>query len=177
MGLTLATGTCSDKLCVTGEDDDRRRRKRVPKSESKGTDNINNDRIEELSQKDFIDIGQSNANTNTNGFETGENLQRSDSEKKQELQPAYSPRSCRGIVPICPDCGGTFHIQNDPIHAYDEVGIFCGLCGKNRNDNPEMVLENHYYKCSKCLSVDICSVCYMKEKGRAIEKTKDTESK
>lgn len=67
-------------------------------------------------------------------------------------------------MPQCHECGGFYHIQNDPLNAYEGVGIICELCGKNRQDNPEMVLEAHYYQCATCMSVDICSQCYLREK-------------
>merc|ERR1711971_224365 len=68
--------------------------------------------------------------------------------------------------PVCVSCGGRYHIQNDPMNAYNGVGIFCELCGKNREDNPEMLLETHYYQCESCQMVDICSHCYLSGKRK-----------
>ena len=75
-------------------------------------------------------------------------------------------------APQCFDCGGFYHIQADPINAYDGVGIICELCGKNRQDNPELLLEEHYYKCEDCENVDICSKCYHNEQRKLAQKQK-----
>lgn len=73
-------------------------------------------------------------------------------------------------TPRCFDCEGFYHIQSDPINAYDGVGIICELCGKNRQDNPELLLEEHYYKCEDCENVDICTKCYHNEQRKLAQK-------
>jgi len=90
----------------------------------------------------------------------------------QALRARYSsrrmilPEKDRSTVPRCFDCGAFYHVQSDPVTAYDGVGIFCELCGKNREDNPELLLDAHYYKCEGCENIDICSQCYLAEKQK-----------
>ena len=71
--------------------------------------------------------------------------------------------------PRCPECKHFYHIQSDPISAYNGVGIVCDLCGKNRYDNPELVMDAHFYKCERCESMDICVACYNEEKRKIIK--------
>merc|ERR1712129_294553 len=67
-------------------------------------------------------------------------------------------------MPRCGICSTYYHIQSAPVSAYDGVGIVCDICGKNKMDNPEMIMENYYYKCEGCENSDICSPCYIKER-------------
>merc|ERR1711933_84184 len=84
----------------------------------------------------------------------------------------HGKRNSKKKMPKCAECNTYFHIQGSPINAYNGIGIVCDICGKNRNDNPEMLLEDHYYKCENCEGVDICSKCYKKEKRALNEKHK-----
>mmetsp|Transcript_1595 Transcript_1595/g.3074 ORF Transcript_1595/g.3074 Transcript_1595/m.3074 type:complete len:157 (-) Transcript_1595:181-651(-) len=68
--------------------------------------------------------------------------------------------------PKCGNCGGLFHIQSDPLGAYNGCGIICEQCGKNSKDNPELLLDDHYYKCEQCDAFDMCSKCYLAEKQK-----------
>merc|ERR1712228_495231 len=72
----------------------------------------------------------------------------------------------------CGICNTYYHIQSDPISAYDGVGIVCDICGKNRECNPEMLMEEHYYKCEGCENSDVCSPCYQKERKALNERMK-----
>eukprot|EP01083_Nonionella_stella_P057683 151333_1 len=98
----------------------------------------------------------------------------------QALREKYStrkvvlPEKSKTRTPQCISCDGFYHIQSDPFSAYDEVGIICELCGKNRQDNPELLLEDHYYKCETCENVDICCKCYEKEKEKLMLKKSPT---
>ena len=76
------------------------------------------------------------------------------------------------ITPLCINCNGYYHIQSDPINAYDGIGIICDICGKNKDDDPQLLLEEYYYKCASCNNIDICTKCYKNEK----EKLKITKS-
>eukprot|EP01084_Bolivina_argentea_P106788 191012_1 len=103
--------------------------------------------------------------------------------KMQQLRMKYSsrriilPKKDEQKTPKCFDCGGFYHIQNDPLNAYDGVGIVCELCGENRDENPEMLLQEYYYKCEDCENVDICTKCYEKEKTKLKNKNKDDDDR
>lgn len=118
---------------------------------------------------------------NSQKLKTHEDIER-DRAKLQALRAKYSsrriilPEKDKSRTPQCFDCGGFYHIQSDPISAYSGVGIVCELCGKNRTDNPELLLENHYYKCEDCENVDICCKCYQKEKEKLIQ-NKESKNK
>merc|ERR1712087_561647 len=73
--------------------------------------------------------------------------------------------------PVCTECGGQYHVQSDPVQAYDGVGMICMLCGKSRNTHPDLLLDSHYYTCIDCGAVDICSACYRSEKQKLLGKT------
>merc|ERR1712129_54717 len=79
------------------------------------------------------------------------------------------PGKDKSKCPRCPECNNFYHIQSDPITAYEGVGIVCDLCGKNRYDNPELVMDAHFYKCERCESMDICMACYRKEKRKIMK--------
>eukprot|EP01084_Bolivina_argentea_P084440 152699_1 len=83
---------------------------------------------------------------------------------KYSSRTTILPNKDKARAPQCSDCGGFYHIQSDPHSAYDGVGIVCDICGKNKDENPELLLEDHYYKCESCKNVDICSKCYKDEK-------------
>eukprot|EP00484_Ammonia_sp_Unknown_P026015 CAMPEP_0197053002 /NCGR_PEP_ID=MMETSP1384-20130603/27371_1 /TAXON_ID=29189 /ORGANISM="Ammonia sp." /LENGTH=544 /DNA_ID=CAMNT_0042485831 /DNA_START=29 /DNA_END=1663 /DNA_ORIENTATION=- len=93
-------------------------------------------------------------------------------DKRQELQRLRMKYSSKRVVlpgksskkqPKCAECNTYYHIQSDPVNAYNGVGITCDVCGKNRETNPELLLEEHYYKCESCQNTDICSACYKQE--------------
>eukprot|EP01084_Bolivina_argentea_P262504 443930_1 len=150
--------------------------------------------IKDLAELDFVQVSNSNEYDNkqmsyapqlfaisedksVNVDENNENKLKTSSDAKQleTLRIKYSsrkiilPEKDKSRTPLCVDCNGFYHIQSDPISAYQGVGIICELCGKNRTDNPELLLENHYYKCEQCENVDICSKCYEKEKQKLIK--------
>eukprot|EP01083_Nonionella_stella_P001576 4547_1 len=96
-------------------------------------------------------------------------------EKKKQMAELRMKYSSRRVVlrgkrkkkqPKCSECNTYFHIQSDPINAYDGTGIVCGICHKNRTNNPELILDDHYYKCENCEAFDICSACYKNEKKK-----------
>ena len=113
MGLTILTGTCSDKLCVDDEDRDREQRRRS--KNSKSTEGIGKDRIEELSQKDFIGLDSSTVNGGEKDKQT------INSQNKKPTITLPSPRAVYKM-PSCHECGGKFQIHNGPMHAYQGVG-------------------------------------------------------
>ena len=76
------------------------------------------------------------------------------------------PIKCKKITPLCINCNGFYHIQSDPINAYNGIGIICDICGKNKNDNPQILLDQYYYQCESCKNIDICSNCYKNEKEK-----------
>ncbi len=80
-------------------------------------------------------------------------------DKTNEMKALRMKSSSRRVIlhgknkqkqPKCSECDTYYHIQADPLNAYDGVGIVCEICGKNRNDNPELILEDTYYTCEGC---------------------------
>eukprot|EP01084_Bolivina_argentea_P120976 214464_1 len=97
--------------------------------------------IEDLPELDFVQVSNSNEHDNKQisyapqlfaisedksvDFDENNELKTSADAKQLETLPEKD----KSRTPLCVDCNGFYHIQSDPISAYQGAGIICELCG------------------------------------------------
>lgn len=80
-------------------------------------------------------------------------------EEPADTQKSPSPRD-ESCEPQCNDCGGRFHIMNDPASQYNGNGIVCSNC--KRSGAKELFGDDFFYQCGDCGMTDLCSKCHVK---------------